>query len=74
MNNVLSDLLTRPGGVASGLTGGLTGMQQPHVHFQPPPIRMFQLHGDMRDYAWGAGGLDTVITQVNLRKMDSLKK
>ena len=25
---------------------------------------MFQLHGDMRDYAWGAGGLDTIITQL----------
>lgn len=27
-------------------------------------MRMFQLHGDMRDYAWGAGGLDTIITQL----------
>ncbi len=27
--------------------------------------RMFQLHGDMRDYAWGATGLDTIITQVS---------
>jgi len=26
---------------------------------------MFQLHGDLRDYAWGATGLDTIITQVN---------
>jgi hypothetical protein len=26
---------------------------------------MFQLHGDMRDYAWGATGLDTIITQVS---------
>ena len=26
---------------------------------------MFQLHGDLRDYAWGATGLDTIITQVS---------
>lgn len=25
---------------------------------------MFQLHGDLRDYAWGATGLDTIITQL----------
>lgn len=56
MNNVLSDLLMRPSGMPS--------MQQSQIHFQPPPIRMFQLHGDMRDYAWGAGGLDTIITQL----------
>lgn len=57
MNNVLSDLLMRPSNMTSG-------MQQSQIHFQPPPIRMFQLHGDMRDYAWGAGGLDTIITQL----------
>lgn len=57
MNNVLSDLLMRPGGLTSGV-------QQSQIRFQPPPIRMFQLHGDMRDYAWGAGGLDTIITQL----------
>lgn len=27
---------------------------------------MFQLHGNPADYAWGAGGLDTIITQVKL--------
>lgn len=58
INNVLSDMLMRPG-VASG---GIPHNTQ--FHFQPPPIRMFQLHGDMRDYAWGAGGLDTIITQL----------
>nr|KAG5694327.1 hypothetical protein BaRGS_035195 [Batillaria attramentaria] len=25
---------------------------------------MFQLHGNPADYAWGAGGLDTIITQL----------
>lgn len=62
INSVLSDVLTgnqRPGGMSS------TGHQQPFIQFfQPSPIRMFQLHGDMRDYAWGAGGLDTIITQL----------
>ena len=48
------------------LTGRPAGMASaPHIQFiQQPPIRMFQLHGDMRDYAWGAGGLDTIITQL----------
>lgn len=69
INNVLSDLL-RPGGATGGMPMGMQinipGMQQQgaHFHFQPPPIRMFQLHGDMRDYAWGPGGLDTIITQL----------
>lgn len=62
INNVLSDVLTgnqRPVGISS------TGHQQPHIQFfHPSPMRMFQLHGDMRDYAWGAGGLDTIITQL----------
>ena len=34
---------------------------------------MFQLHGDMRDYAWGASGLDTIITQVNFFKNSIIK-
>jgi E3 ubiquitin-protein ligase RNF115/126 len=41
--------------------------QQQHAnnfHFQSPPVRMFQLHGNMQDYAWGATGLDTIITQL----------
>ena len=25
---------------------------------------MFHLHGNPADYAWGAGGLDSIITQV----------
>ncbi len=25
---------------------------------------MFNLHGNPRDYAWGEGGLDAIITQV----------
>lgn len=25
---------------------------------------MFQIHGDLGDYAWGASGLDAIITQV----------
>ena len=29
---------------------------------------MFQLHGDMRDYAWGPGGLDGIITQVKINR------
>ncbi|CAF0811510.1 unnamed protein product [Brachionus calyciflorus] len=54
INNVISDLLDprRAGG------------QNTQFHFQSPPIRMFQLHGDMRDYAWGANGLDSIITQL----------
>lgn len=55
INNVLSDLL-RPG------QGGAA--QNAQFTFQAPPMRMFQLHSDMRDYAWGAGGLDTIITQL----------
>lgn len=58
INNVLSDLLMRP----ANLQG--IPQQSAQFHFQPPPIRMFQLHGDMRDYAWGEGGLDTIITQL----------
>lgn len=39
--------------------------QNAQIHFhQAPPMRMFQLHGDLRDYAWGASGLDTIITQL----------
>lgn len=60
INNVLSDLL-RPGAAGGSAPGGFPNTQ---FHFQPSPIRMFQLHGDMRDYAWGAGGLDTIITQL----------
>lgn len=60
INNVLSDLLTRPGAT----TTTNIPQQNAQFHFQPPPIRMFQLHGDMRDYAWGEGGLDTIITQL----------
>ncbi len=26
--------------------------------------RTVHLHGDMRDYAWGPGGLDTIISQL----------
>lgn len=33
---------------------------------------MFQLHGDLRDYAWGTNGLDTIITQV--KKISIYKK
>ena len=33
---------------------------------------MFQLHGDLRDYAWGATGLDTIITQVTFFKINEL--
>ena len=32
-----------------------------------------QIHGNPGDYAWGRGGLDTIITQVlNLNTMQSL--
>ncbi|KAK7479991.1 hypothetical protein BaRGS_00028724 [Batillaria attramentaria] len=34
------------------------------------PINMFQLHGNPADYAWGAGGLDTIITQL-LNQLES---
>jgi hypothetical protein len=34
---------------------------------------MFQLHGDLRDYAWGATGLDTIITQVTFFFQNKLK-
>lgn len=56
INNVLSDILDprRQGSL----------QQNAQFHFQAPPIRMFQLHGDMRDYAWGTNGLDTIITQL----------
>lgn len=53
INNVIGDLLD------PRRTG-----QNNHFHIQAPPIRMFQLHGDMRDYAWGSNGLDTIITQL----------
>ena len=57
INNVISDLLDpRRAGQGQG--------QNSQFHFQMPPIRMFQLHGDMRDYAWGSNGLDTIITQL----------
>jgi E3 ubiquitin-protein ligase RNF115/126 len=59
INNVLSDLLRSGSG---GSTGSMP--QNTQFHFQAPPMRMFQLHSDMRDYAWGAGGLDTIITQL----------
>lgn len=29
--------------------------------------RIINLHSDARDYAWGAGGLDAIITQVSNR-------
>ncbi|XP_072038873.1 E3 ubiquitin-protein ligase RNF115-like [Amphiura filiformis] len=28
------------------------------------PVQMFNLHGNPRDYAWGEGGLDAIITQL----------
>ncbi|XP_041465687.1 E3 ubiquitin-protein ligase RNF115-like isoform X2 [Lytechinus variegatus] len=31
------------------------------VHF---PVQMFNMHGSPRDYAWGEGGLDAIITQL----------
>ncbi|XP_011683664.1 E3 ubiquitin-protein ligase RNF126 [Strongylocentrotus purpuratus] len=31
------------------------------VHF---PVQMFNMHGSPRDYAWGEGGLDQIITQL----------
>lgn len=49
INNVISDLLDP---------------NRPGQNIQAQPIRMFQLHGDMRDYAWGTNGLDTIITQL----------
>lgn len=35
---------------------------------------MVQLHGDARDYAWGPGGLDTIITQVNHQMFESSER
>ena len=34
------------------------------------PYNMFQIHGNPGDYAWGSGGLDTVISQL-LNQLDS---
>lgn len=30
----------------------------------PFPVQMFNMHGSPRDYAWGEGGLDAIITQL----------
>lgn len=49
INNVISDLLDP---------------NRAGQNIQASPIRMFQLHGDMRDYAWGTNGLDSIITQL----------
>jgi E3 ubiquitin-protein ligase RNF115/126 len=38
--------------------------QPNQFQFQLPNIRMIHMHGDIRDYAWGANGLDTIITQL----------
>ncbi|KAK7116691.1 E3 ubiquitin-protein ligase RNF126-B-like [Littorina saxatilis] len=34
------------------------------------PVNMFHLHGNPADYAWGAGGLDSIITQL-LNQLES---
>lgn len=57
INNVVSELL-------DPRRQQQMGGAQNQFHFAPPPIRMFQLHGDLRDYAWGANGLDGIITQL----------
>ncbi|KAL8565287.1 hypothetical protein ACOMHN_001185 [Nucella lapillus] len=48
MEGLVNYFLTRLGGEA------MQGM----------PVNMFHLHGNPADYAWGAGGLDSIITQL----------
>ncbi|XP_076465844.1 E3 ubiquitin-protein ligase RNF115-like [Babylonia areolata] len=48
MEGLINYFLTRLGGDA----------------MQGIPVNMFQLHGNPADYAWGAGGLDSIITQL----------
>jgi len=62
INNVLSDFLD-PLRMQGGGIHVQSMTPNAQFHFQPP-IRTYQLHGDVRDYAWGITGLDTVITQL----------
>lgn len=59
MNSVLSDLMN-PGRATTGATTN-TGNTQ---FQQRVPLRLFQLHGNLGDYAFGNGGLDAIITQL----------
>ena len=56
-----------PGTGAGGGGGGGGGAR---FHFIGPGAGGgFQLHGNPRDYTWGRGGLDAIITQL-LNQMD----
>lgn len=64
LENVIQDWVVNLAGMgfAGGGVGGLgAGGGGAHVHLVGPG---FPIHGNPRDYAWGRGGLDTIITML----------
>jgi len=72
LENALQDFVFNLAGMQFGAAPGGGGGGGGGARFQfigPGQGAGFQLHGNPGDYAWGRGGLDTIITQL-LNQMD----